>query len=66
MYLLISYVLGDTYILISKVPILVTSLIIVTVNIFLVDAGYQKDFSSVPLLLTAALVEFLGFAARAE
>ena len=62
MYLIISYTLSDTYILISKVPILVFSLLIVMLNLILRDDTYDDDYSSVKFLLSAALIEYLGFA----
>lgn len=62
MYLTISKTLSDTYMLISKVPILVTSMLIVVLNLILRDDTYDDDYSSVKFLLAAALVEFLGFA----
>ena len=62
MHLLVSKTLSDRYILISKVPIIVISLLIVMLNLILRDDTYDDDFSSVKFLLSAALLEYLGFA----
>jgi hypothetical protein len=62
MYLAISRTLSDKYMLVSKIPILSISLLIVMLNLIMRDDRYDNDYSSVKFLLAAALVEFLGFA----